>query len=201
VLGGGDAVPSTSAEPPIIEGVTPISVDSRNVYETAKSEFKKLRDRIKQGLVCPALDGRRVAGTISKHLKNSKGKKRNIDDVVQRVSLMPYIIPIIERGMHTETRNDKNGASYKITGRVSGVNADKNVSVILVEDPKTRLLYCSIFYDTTKNVSKSLTQVGGSFPTAAYFDKSSRHREQGLTSLNHGFIIPNISAVSIGTGV
>jgi len=61
----------------------------------------------------------------------------------------------------------------------------------LVEDPKTRLLYLSVFEDTA-NVGKSLNHVGGSFPRKAYFDKSSCDRKQGLASLNHTNIMPDI---------
>ena len=68
--------------------------------------------------------------------------------------------------------------------------------VILVEDPKSRLLYFSVFQDTS-DVSKSLTQMGGSFPSGCSIGFPSHlGREQGLNSPNRDFIIPEISVLS-----
>ncbi|MDR0567786.1 MAG: hypothetical protein LBG87_01080, partial [Spirochaetaceae bacterium] len=194
--GGGGGSP---AEPPLITGVTPITVNSQNYGEIAKQEFKKLEARIKTGLHCTALKGRMIAGIRRKHLKSTKGKRRSENDIMQRVALMPYIIPIIEQGSHTETRNTEQGISYKITGQVHEKNEDKNISVILIEDAKTHLLYFSIFYDTT-SVSKSMTQMGGLFPSGRSFGFPSRlGRVHGLDSLDRGLSIPIVSAVSMET--
>lgn len=119
-----------SAQAPSITGVVPLAVTSQHYGEIAKREFEKLRKKIRSGLYCQALGNRQVVGTKAKHLKSTKGKRRTESEILQRVTLMPYIVPIIEIGKHTETRNDKHGSSYKITGRVNNNGVDKNISVI-----------------------------------------------------------------------
>jgi hypothetical protein len=193
--GQGAPAPTANTAPPIA-GVAPITVTSQNYGEIAKREFEKLRKKIISGLYCPALENRQVVGTKAKHLKETKGKRRTESEILQRVSLMPYIIPIIEHGTHTESRNSPKGPSYKITGRVQEKDGYKNISVILIEDPKSRLLYFSVFQDTS-DVSKSLTQMGGSFPSGCSIGFPSHlGREQGLNSPNRNFIIPDISVLS-----
>jgi hypothetical protein len=191
---GGSGGGGSAAEPPLISGVTPITVNSRNYGELAKREFEKLQKKIKEGLFCSALDGRRVAGIKTrKHLKSTKGQRRGTGEVIKRVSLMPYIIPIIEKGIAEKRENEK-GVSYRIYGRNE---RGKEVSVVLVEEEKTKLLYFSVF-DNEKNVSKSIAQMGGLFPSGRFFGFPSRHsRADGLNSLDHDFILPQIWAKSI----
>jgi hypothetical protein len=93
------------------------------------------------GLFCSALDGRRVAGIKTrKHLKETKGKSRVLDDILRRVALLPFIIPIIEKGI-AEKRENETGISYRVYGKNE---QGKEVSVILIEVRKTRLLYFSV---------------------------------------------------------
>jgi hypothetical protein len=181
-----EILPNPAAKLPEITDVKPLVVNAQNYGTLAKQEYQKLRDRIKKGLLCSALGDRKVAGTLSKHLKETHGIKRDIPDIINRVSLMPYIIPIIEKGNFTEKREGSKGASYKLTGIADG----NKISVILVEDPKTRLLYLSIFEDTSK-VGESLNQIDDP-TTKGYFENSSPDCEQRPATQGHILIIPDV---------
>jgi hypothetical protein len=225
---GHSGVSMASDALPVIEGVKALTNVNRNNWGTIqKQEFGKLREKIKDGLYCPALENRRIVGTIAKHLKRTRGLQRDVQDIIQRVTLMPYVVPIIEKGAFVNKREDTKGISY----RISGKTANGEVSVILVEDKKSKLLYLSVFADQKmvgkamphagdstvsgyvgKNpvslqgqglaipnriVNKALLQEGGSFPLGAYGGTPSRYSRQGLESPNHISIIPEISAKSI----
>jgi hypothetical protein len=179
------------AHPPLITGVAPIAVNRHNYGELAKREFKKLEKKIKEGLFCPALENRRVAGILKKHLKSTKGKSRGIDEVISRVALMPYIIPIIEKGI-AEKRVSEKGNSYRLTGKIS---ENKEVSVILIENKKTKLLYFSVFESTEKMMNKSLAHSGGQHRGGVYWLPAS---PVGLETYSPGlnFIIPEIAEKS-----
>jgi hypothetical protein len=185
---------STAAkqELPTITGVSPIAVDSKNYGEVAKREFKKLRDKIRAGLYCQALDNRPVVGTKAKHLKQSRGRRRNPEDIIRRVGLMPFVVPIIEQGILAEKREGEKGVSYEISGHTP----TGKTSVILTEEKESKLLYLSVFDENKNVVNKSLSLVGGStigsirrFPFMPW--------GQELISPNHDLIIPDISDKSI----
>jgi hypothetical protein len=143
-------------ELPVIEKVsTRTDVTRQNYGEIAKREFLKLDKRIKQGLVCSALQGRKIVGTIKRHLKHKPGQERPLEDRIRRVRLMPFIIPVIEKGALDDTRFKKGQNYYEIAARAE---TGTKVSVILVEDKETRLLYLSVF-DDTRNVNKSLSHL------------------------------------------
>jgi hypothetical protein len=182
-------------ELPVIEKVsTRTDVNSQNYGVIAKQEFLKLDKRIKQGLVCNALQGRRLAGTLKKHLKSKGGRKRLLEDQIRRVGLMPFIIPVIEKGMLDDTQVKKGQNYYEIAARAE---TGAKVSVILVENTKTRLLYLSVFDDNT-NVNKSLSQVGRPATVILRRSYPSRSWGQRFVSLAYDTIIPEITKESSG---
>jgi len=189
--GGGEG----KIEPPLITGVTPIEVNGHNYGEVAKKEFDKLQKKINEGLFCSALDGRQVVGMRKKHLKATKGRKRPTLDIIRRVALLPYVVPVIENGI-LERKETEKGVSYKLTGRVEE-GSRRDISVILIEDKKTHLLYFSVFSNDL-NVAKSLSQRDGSGSPGGVRQKPFTPWGQGFLPLNHTLIIPQISAKSIG---
>jgi hypothetical protein len=180
-----EILPNPAEKLPEITGVKPLEVTTQNYGTLAKQEFEKLRKRIDEGLYCPSLGNRKIAGFLKKHLKRSHGMSRKLDDVIQRVSIMPFITPVIEKGVFRDKRIKDNGVNYKLSART----AAGDISVILVEDKKG-LLYLSVFPDTTEKTN-SLTYTDGS-TAGAYVGKAFTLKGQGVVSLNRNINIPDI---------
>lgn len=149
-----------TANLPEIKGIKPIRVGAQNWRQVAQTEFDKIDQRIKSadGLVCPAADNKRVVGYAPYHLEyKNRNKKRLEPDIIRRVSLMPYVLPIIENGQRTNRQPKRE--SYEISAKVG----NKKVSVVLVEKTgKKGLLYISVCNEKIKNLRKPEVDVGGS---------------------------------------
>jgi hypothetical protein len=131
-----------SAALPLIAGVSTLAANENNYSDLAKIEFAKLQKKIDEGLFCQALGGKKVVGIKETHLKNVQGIERLERDIIRRVRLMPYIIPIIERGIKISERNntDYSGKYHEISAITP---KRKKISVILA-DARDGCLYISV---------------------------------------------------------
>ena len=184
---------------PLIEGIKPLAVTEKNYGAIQKQEFKKLRDKIQnKQLLCTALENRRVVGTISKHIKQSKGRKRLEGEIIRRISLMPFIISVIQKGVCVERReNEKHGGFYyEVSAKTIEGGREKIISVILTEKEPNGLLYLSVM-EVEKVVKKSLTQRDGHFSYNSVRRFPFTPWGQGFLLPGHNPIIPEISEMSI----
>jgi len=148
---------------PVISSVSRLNVDESNYQKLAEAEFAKLRAKIKEGLFCAALGGRKVVAAKESHLASKRGEARRLKDIIGRVALMPYIIPAIEQGMKTGERKNPQyrGNYYEISATT---REGKKVSVILA-DKNDGYLYISVM--EKKVIRKALCQSSHPLPTDA----------------------------------
>jgi transposase len=213
---------TNKSEPPLITGVSELSVNEQNYESLAQQEMIKLKEKIKSGLFCQALNNKKVIDIKTSHLRSANSVPRNLKDLMRRIAIMPYIIPVIEKGIKTNERKNPHykGNYYEISGATPN---GKRIAVILAEKDNG-YLYISVI--GKKMIKKALCQDSRLLPTNCRTNSDlgtgltlsggdiikSLDREDGsflhrgpiaavvkMTSplSNHAFIIPQISAKSI----
>lgn len=144
-----------------ITGVNPLAVDESNFTEVGKREYARLMqlfDRNK--ITCPALGNRRVVmiSNLINHLYYKGKAERDIDEIINRIRVMPFIPSIIQgekdytKLIDVQKRSDKN--YYEILGKGSIGNKELAISVILTDTNKDDVLYISIFSNEIKENRK-----------------------------------------------
>lgn len=144
-----------------ITGVNPLDVDGSNFTEVGKREYERLMqlfDRNK--ITCPALGNRRVVmiSNLINHLYYKGKVERDIDEIINRIRVMPFIPSIIQgekdytKLIDVQKRSDKN--YYEILGKGSIGNKEFAISVILTDTKKDDILYISIFSNEIKDNRK-----------------------------------------------
>jgi hypothetical protein len=178
----------------LITGIQPLAVNLSNVVNVVNNYFRLIQQAIDKGVKCRRLQNRKVAGIAKNHFFRAHGKARPMDTILKRASLLPFILPIIERYghvSHTE-KNAQGGYDYELVSRAE-INGKKYAITLVLTDRGKDLLYISIFGLQNKMV-KSLDRADGSFlrrgPIATVGKLIS-------PSSNRVLIIPQISAKSI----
>ena len=144
-----------------ITGVNPLDVDGSNFTEVGKREYERLMqlfDRNK--ITCPALGNRRVVmiSNLINHLYYKGKVERDIEEIINRIRVMPFIPSIIQgekdytKLIDVQKRSDKN--YYEILGKGSIGNKEFAISVILTDTKKDDILYISIFSNEIKDNRK-----------------------------------------------
>ena len=144
-----------------ITGVNPLDVDGSNFTEVGKREYERLMqlfDRNK--ITCPALGNRRVVmiSNLINHLYYKGKVERDIEEIINRIRVMPFIPSIIQgekdytKLIDVQKRSDKN--YYEILGKGSIGNKEFAISVILTDTNKDDVLYISIFSNEIKENRK-----------------------------------------------
>ena len=117
-------------------------IDKNFAVKIGKKYLKKLKEKWDNiPLLCQELGNKEVfinSDTIN-HLNHTGKGKRDINEIVKRVKLLPYIEDIIKGGKYY---NKKQG--YSLIGRSMINNKETGLKVILVEKGN-KLLYLSIF--------------------------------------------------------
>ena len=128
-----------------------LDVTENNALDVGIRELEKMQDEWdKTPTKSKALNNRRVLIDEDgiRHLEDiNRWQKRDIEEIVKRVSLIPYIKDIIENG-EKATITEENGGlySYSLIGQGVVNNEKLMIEVILREDKNNKdLLYFSVF--------------------------------------------------------
>ncbi len=139
-----------------------LKVTRKNALKVGKEYLKELRDKWnKTPFLCPELDNRRVVinSDSINHLSYTSDKKRDMQNIIRRVELFPYIEDIIKNGKFSEKRigkRDQKLFDYSLVGRGIVNNKEIGIKVILAEKEKgSKLLHLSIFDFDIEEMKKS----------------------------------------------
>lgn len=130
----------------LIDYISPLIPTRENIDK----EFEKLSNLSRTGkLRCKTLGNQPVVLTSfsKKHLYETKGRKRNLEDVLRRARLLPFVSELIcNTGVLAERSVDRKGiVSFGIAGRARIDGKESGIKVVLDKKPNQRILYLSIF--------------------------------------------------------
>jgi hypothetical protein len=183
----------------LITGIKPLKVTPGDVDQIIKSYEQTFRQAVRNGLKCKWIQNRKVDGFVAKHLTRKQGYTRPIHEVIDRVRLLPFVLPVIQRYGHISHvgRNPSGGYDYELVGKAE-INGKKYaITVIMSDDRKNpKNLVCVSLFGFTRNMIKSLATAGGLDQEECGIPASSIGK--WTSSPNHNLIIPQISAKSIG---
>jgi len=103
----------------LITGIKPLEVTEQTAVRIGRSYLSKIEQALKSGVNCKYLQNRKVVGMLPNHLFESRKRQRNIKDILERVKLLPFVLPLIQKYGHISEaqKNNMGGYYYELTGK------------------------------------------------------------------------------------
>jgi hypothetical protein len=184
----------------LITGIKPLNVTADNVYQVINSYEQLFNQAVENGLKCKWLQNRKVDGFVTRHIAEKHKQQRPVNDVIERVRLLPFVLPIIQKHGHVSytEKNSYGGYDYELVGKAEIGGKKYAITVIMSDSRKTpENLVCVSLFGFTKNMIKSLATVGSH--NQGEFHSVISPIGKWTSPFDHALIIPQIRAKSIKT--
>ena len=121
----------------LITGIKPLNVTTGNIYQVIKNYEQIFNQAVQKGLKCKWLQNRKVDGLVTRHIAKKHKQKRPATDIIERVRLLPFVLPIIQKYGHVShmEKNAYGGYDYELVGKAE-INGKKHAITVIMSDSR-----------------------------------------------------------------